>query len=110
LPIRLKGLLHFLGFGAVVAVALWWLIAQRVDRPGVISSGWSPWLYVLMVPGGIALAGLVQFVSGVPFSQLSERWDGLKGWQRGIFGVLIFLAAIALLVGGFAVYVLVTSG
>ncbi len=35
--------------------------------------------------------------TGVPFEELSGRWDGLAGWQRGVLGVSLFLAGLLIL-------------
>lgn len=52
------------------------------------------------VPGAIAFCGLVEVISGVPFRDLARRWDSLKGWQRGVLGTLIALAALIVVPGG----------
>ena len=54
--------------------------------------------------------GLVQVVSGVPFSELSSRWDALQGWQRGVLGTLIFLGACGLIFLGIFIFVTVAYG
>jgi hypothetical protein len=51
------------------------------------------------LPGAYALAGLIEFVTGVSFSELARCWDELKRWQRGIFGTFIVLIGGALVVG-----------
>jgi hypothetical protein len=48
-------------------------------------------LLQLMVLGGALLCApflmhLLELITGVPFTELSNRWDGLKGWQRGVIG------------------------
>ena len=43
-----------------------------------------------------------EFITGVPFSKLSENWDRLKGWQRGVLGTFIVLIGGSLFVIGFA--------
>ena len=85
---RRSGLVTLLA-GAAVATILG-VYASWLRRHGwqIVGYGWG-------IPGAFALAGLVQLVSGVPFSELSGRWDALEGWQRGIFGTLIFLVAVA---------------
>ena len=40
------------------------------------------------------LGSAAMFVLGVPFSQLSSRWDSLAGWQRGILGIAIAVASL----------------
>jgi hypothetical protein len=38
-----------------------------------------------------------QLVTNVQFWELSNRWDELAGWQRGVFGVIIVLLAGAVI-------------
>ena len=48
------------------------------------------------------LMHLLELISGVPFTELSNRWDGLKGWQRGVIGLIgcgFLIALIILLMG-----------
>ena len=110
MTIRIKGLLQFLGAGLGFALAIYWFMNQRAANPNYSLPGGSLGLIALVAPGGFSLAGLIQFVSGVAFSELSDKWNALKGWQRGVFGVLIFAGVLGLLFGGFAFYVLVLSG
>jgi hypothetical protein len=56
--------------------------------------GWVVHGYGWGVPGAFALVGLLQLVSGVPFTELSSRWNSLAGWQRGILGVGIVLGSL----------------
>ncbi len=54
------------------------------------------------------LTHLSELITGVPFTQLSKRWDGLRGWQRGVIGltgcgvlitlIILMMAAILALV------------
>jgi hypothetical protein len=41
------------------------------------------------VPGAFALVGLIETVTGLPFTRVSEAWDGLAGWQRGFMARLL---------------------
>ncbi len=106
---RKKGLLQFLTAGLVFAAAIYWFMRQRAGNPDYTLPGGSLGLIALVAPGGFSLAGLIQFVSGVPFSELSDKWNALKGWQRGVYGTLIFFFALALAIGGFMFYALVLS-
>ena len=48
------------------------------------------------------LMHLLELISGVPFTELSNRWDGLKGWQRGVIGLIgcgFLITLIILLMG-----------
>ncbi|RQP25209.1 hypothetical protein [Piscinibacter terrae] len=75
------------GFGAFAYLL-------KIHNQSILGIGWA-------VPGGIALSGLVQLVSGVPFSELSTKWDQLQGWQRGVLGTLIFLVSCVVIFGVF---------
>ena len=84
---RRSGLLLFLG--SAVMFVLLAVVGAKLGENGWSISGWG-W----GVPGAFAFAGLIQFVSGVPFSELSSRWDSLAGWQRGILGIAIVVASL----------------
>ena len=56
--------------------------------------------FVGLAPVGWLLAGVLQTVTGVPFDELSDRWDGLKGWQRGLIGVSVFVLGLTIVLGG----------
>lgn len=46
------------------------------------------------------LIGILELVLGVPFSELGDKWDDLKGWQQVLLGaVVIVLAIFAALLG-----------
>jgi hypothetical protein len=60
----------------------------------------GPFIAVLLVP---FLVHGTEFITNVRFSDLSERWDQLTGWQRGILGIsLVLLAALAIFSLAFA--------
>lgn len=40
------------------------------------------------------LAKLSELITGVPFGRLAASWDGLRGWQRGVLGLLVAVAAL----------------
>ncbi len=69
---------------------------------------WSSKGWIISPPGAFALAGLVQFISGVPFNKLSSQWDSLKSWQRGLISTLILLLAIVVMLGVIALYLINT--
>jgi hypothetical protein len=83
---RRSGLTIFL-VGAVVTAGICWYGMKLGENGGkLIGLGWG-------VPAVVAMVGLIQLVSGVPFSDLSGRWDALEGWQRGVLGTLFLLLA-----------------
>ncbi len=92
--IRKAGLKHLVTAGAIallIEAVMFWLKDHGWSIAGI---GWA-------IPAALALTGLIQLVSGVPFLELSNRWDSLKGWQRGILGTLIVIVAVALMMLGF---------
>ncbi|ALV04518.1 hypothetical protein [Roseateles depolymerans] len=92
--IRKAGLKQLVTAG-VIAVLIEALMLWLKDHGrSIVGIGWA-------IPAAFALTGLIQLVSGVPFLELSARWDSLKGWQRGILGTLIVIVAVALMMLGF---------
>jgi hypothetical protein len=99
---RIGGFLKLLVGGIVFAIAL-----QYFSRKGLNNSsmpGGPIALIAVCTPGAIDLAGLIEVVSGVPFTQLSSNWDNLKGWQRGILGLLIVVLAFAMIFAGILLF------
>ena len=54
-------------------------------------------LVVGLAPVAWFLAGVLQMVTGVPFTELSDKWDALAGWQRGVIGLSVFIGGLVLL-------------
>lgn len=48
------------------------------------------------------LMHISELIAGVPFTELSNRWDSLKGWQRGVIGFTgcVFLITLIILIMG----------
>jgi hypothetical protein len=64
----------------------------------------GPFSATLLVP---FFVHATQFATNVRFWDLSDRWDELAGWQRGVLGIAIVLLAgglIALLGFGVALH------
>ena len=40
------------------------------------------------------VAGVLQLVTKTPFEELSERWDNLAWWQRGLIGISVFVGGL----------------
>ncbi len=55
----------------------------------------------LAVPGAFALMGLLEIITGIPFKEMSGKWDNLKGWQRGILGIAV--AILTFIILGYAI-------
>lgn len=97
--IRTRGMLQCIGSGAVFALTLWWFMAQRRTNPQSGPSG--PWsLIAFGAPGAFAFAGLLQWITGIPFSDMSDRWNALAGWKQALIGLGVFFGGLVLLFGG----------
>jgi len=88
--------LKIIAVGALIAVA-WTAVVLALSERG--RQFWGPGLGVPAVP---LLVGLVELVAGRTFLDLAQRWDELKGWQRGILGLVIVAIAttVFVVVGG----------
>lgn len=102
--------MQFAVSGIAFGLLIWWFMMQRAANPDLSLPGGPFGLLLMVVPGGFALAGLMQSITGVPFADLSNRWNSLKGWQRGLIGFGAFAFCMLLLFGGLVVYGLLTSG
>lgn len=54
----------------------------------------------LAIPGACTLIGLLEIISGVPFVEISNKWDSISGWQRGVLGIFIVVAFFLLFMLG----------
>jgi len=84
--------LKIIAFGLVAAAAWTGFVMLLAERGRQL---WGPGLGVPAVP---LLAGLVELVSGRTFEDLAQSWDELKGWQRGILGLVIVAIATTVIV------------
>ena len=86
------------GSGAILmGFFLYWIRLQGYAPNG-------PAMITLGIPGALGLVGLIECSTGVPFSEWSARWDGLKGWQRGVLGLGVAALALAVMVGSIAFF------
>ena len=91
--IRAKASLRFaISFGVFALVLVVICCASRDYQAGLHE------IVLAAVPGAYAFSCLLEIVTGVPFSAFARRWDELRGWQRGVFGVFIVAVAGALIV------------
>jgi len=79
------------------------VVAAKVAAAGYSIVGW-----VWAIPGALALAGLVQRVSGVPFSELSPVGSPRRAGSGGRRGTFIFIVASAAVFGAFTAHALLT--
>jgi hypothetical protein len=56
----------------------------------------------LCIPFVYLCIGLIEVVSARPYRQLAGAWMSLKGWQRGVIGTIIVLAALVFILLGVA--------
>lgn len=57
-----------------------------------------------LLPVAWVLAGVIELLTGIPFIQLSNKWDSLAGWQRGLIGLSVFiLGLVAIFILGMAI-------
>ncbi|MBU2709358.1 hypothetical protein KCM76_25405 [Zooshikella marina] len=93
--IRNKGLKKFvLGMlaGFVAGLFLYWLRKQ-----GYVLNSFA--MIVIAAPAAWGLVGLLEMVTSRPFSEMEDWWNGLRGWQRGVLGLLIVVIAFAFMMG-----------
>lgn len=91
--IRISGMFKLAlgGIGFILTLAIFQAIESGDRQPT------HKGMILLGIPGAYGLTGLVELIVGVPFIQLSDAWDGLAGWQRGILGIFIVIAAFAIM-------------
>jgi hypothetical protein len=79
----------------VVFVVAIFAIALTGYKPSLNPIG----LGVGLVPVAWFLAGVLELVTKTPFEELSERWDNLAGWQRGLIGISVFVGGVIAVFG-----------
>jgi hypothetical protein len=95
----LRGMSWSAPLAALVLISIYVLSQDRRFAAGL--SLMAQFSAVFLVP---LLVHATQFVTNVRFWDLSDRWDELAGWQRGVFGfTLVLLAGGLILAIGFQV-------
>ena len=67
------------------------------------AQGLQPNIFLMIAvatPGAFGLAGLLELVTGISFTDIAGRWDDLAGWQRGVLGVIVVVLAFVLMMVG----------
>ena len=82
-----------MGVSLAGSVLIWGLLLWLINKGFAFQFALIP----ACIPFAYFCIGFVEFVSGVPFARLGQQWMELKGWQRGVLGTFIILAAIALM-------------
>lgn len=86
----------------IVGMSLVGIVFCLLDN-GAVAMQPSPVTLALgAIPGALALLGVVEIITGIPYHQLARRWDSLRGWQRGVYGTFIVLIATAVIIMVFA--------
>jgi hypothetical protein len=99
--VRKRGL-KMLAIGAVVFAAIlylmYWLSAHHYRFHFAIIPAALPFVFVCV--------GFIEAVSGVPYRRLAQRWMVLRGWQRGVLGTFIVVAALCFILGGVTFFIM----
>ena len=99
--IRKRGLKMLAGGGVVFAALLF--LMYRLSAHGykfhfaVIGAS---------LPFVLCCVGFIELVTGSPYLLLGQRWMALRGWQRGLLGTFIVLAALVLIILGVTFFVM----
>ena len=101
MTIRQKAVIKILGGGLIFACVLYGVMVHGLGK----ATGGGIVLIATAIPCVPFLIGVTEFLFGVPISQVSGKWDSLQGWQRGVLGILVVLAAFAIASGLFMVAV-----
>ena len=101
LNVRVSGLLKLSVGAAGFALVLWLILRFGVDPEfgGVRNRGGLA--IAAALPGAYALAGMIEILTGVPFTRLSGYWDAMKVWQKATIGILTTIMAVAVAFGLF---------
>ena len=93
---RVRGLLLLLLGSGLYAGWFAFVKSQHLDE----STGSRNPMFLLLVPGAIAFAGLLEALLGRRIGELGSAWNTLSRWQRFAFGLAIILIAICVSFGG----------
>ena len=98
-----------IAFGGAYAI-LYIVILLGLEISGYRAKFTSPLgLVTGLTPLAWGLAGVLQVATGVPFEELSEKWDGLPGWKRGVIGISVFAGGLVALAVVSVIIVLVLN-
>ena len=95
MPVRIRGLLLFLGGAGVFAQFAYW-IANPDAYPFDYYPAGPGGAVLVGAPGAAAIIGLIELLSGKPFYKVEEAWANLSGVQRFFGGTLIVIVGGAI--------------
>jgi hypothetical protein len=75
---------------AAVLYLMYWLSAHHYGFHFAVISASLPFVFVCV--------GVIELVTGSPYLRLAQSWMGLRGWQRGVLGTFIVLAALVFVI------------
>ena len=90
--IRKRCLKMLAGGGVVFAAILflmYWLSAHGYRFHFAVIGASLPFVFICV--------GFIELVTGSPYQRLGQRWMALAGWQRGVLGTFIVVAALAII-------------
>lgn len=101
MTVRSKAIIKILTGGFIFACVLYAVAIHGIGK----ATGGGFILIATAIPCVPFFIGVTEFLFGVPIKQVSNKWDDLQGWQRGVLGMLIVLATFAIATGLFMVAV-----
>jgi hypothetical protein len=90
-----------IALGIVGSVVAWSLFAWARGQ------GFTPNAFLMIplaTPAAWGLAGLLEVVTGLEFTQIARKWDELAGWQRGVLGLLVVALAVVVMMGAIVLF------
>ncbi len=102
--VRLRGLALTLVFGAIFSVIAFW-IANPSSYPFDYYPAGPGGALLIGAPGGAAIVGLIELLSGKPFYEVEEAWANLGGLQRAVGSIVIVVVGGAVAFTAIAVLV-----
>lgn len=102
--IRLRGLALTLVFGGIFSVIAFW-IANPTSYPFDYYPAGPGGALLIGAPGGAAIVGLIELLSGKPFYEVEEAWANLGGLQRAVGSIVIVVVGGAVAFTAIAVLV-----
>jgi len=90
--IRKRGFKMLAGGGVVFAAILflmYWLSAHGYKFHFAVIGASLPFVFICV--------GFIEAMTGSPYQRLAQQWMALRGWQRGVLGTFIVVAALVII-------------